>query len=257
MNPNCDNWRDQLNKLKVDLSEYQSAYAECESSNDFMPLKPKKDDLKGKIFGLREGIPEARREKELQILTQRFYENIERHSNILMDIRLNPGLSHTAEEARDIIWKKIEERLRKNPKLIDTLIKMEETGGEPDAIWYFADKDHFIFVDCSKESPEGRRNLCYDKEGQEAAEKKGEKPQGNAVDMTKEMGIELLDNNIYRSLITLGEFDKNTFNWLSTFPGLRVQGLASIGHTTKIKSPGRGMIVKYTSIVKTQVFADF
>jgi hypothetical protein len=38
-----------------------------------------------------------------------------------------------------------------------------------------------FFYDCSEESPKGRRNICYDREGQEA--RKSFKPENNAIDM--------------------------------------------------------------------------
>lgn len=61
-----------------------------------------------------------------------------------------------------------------------------------------------------EETPEGRRNICYDGKGQEERNKKGIYPSGNAVDMAAEMGIELLTEEQYRSLQKLGSFDKKT-----------------------------------------------
>lgn len=45
---------------------------------------------------------------------------------------------------------------------------MEVTGGEPDVIGYDEEKDEYTFYDCSKESPKGRRSLCYDLEALES-----------------------------------------------------------------------------------------
>lgn len=45
---------------------------------------------------------------------------------------------------------------------------MENTGGEPDVVSYDQQKDEYLFVDCSPESPKGRRSLCYDREALEA-----------------------------------------------------------------------------------------
>jgi hypothetical protein len=44
---------------------------------------------------------------------------------------------------------------------------MEATGGEPDVIFYDNNTDEYIFIDCSAESPKGRRNICYDREALE------------------------------------------------------------------------------------------
>ena len=43
-----------------------------------------------------------------------------------------------------------------------------------------------FFYDCSAESPEGRRSVCYDREALEARKKF--KPENNAVDMAADMG---------------------------------------------------------------------
>jgi hypothetical protein len=40
-------------------------------------------------------------------------------------------------------------------------------------------------IDCSAESPKGRRNVCYDREGQQA--RKASKPEDNAIDMAAKL----------------------------------------------------------------------
>ena len=52
---------------------------------------------------------------------------------------------------------------------------MEKTGGEPDVIAYDENTDEYIFFDCSRESPIGRRNVCYDNEALES--RKRNKPE--------------------------------------------------------------------------------
>ena len=54
------------------------------------------------------------------------------------------------------------------------------------------------------ESPKGRRNLSYDREGQEEKENRGVHPEGNAVDMAAAMGIELSTEEQYREFQKLG-----------------------------------------------------
>lgn len=39
---------------------------------------------------------------------------------------------------------------------------------EPDVIAYDQQKDEYLFVDCSLETPKGRRSLCYDREALES-----------------------------------------------------------------------------------------
>jgi hypothetical protein len=101
---------------------------------------------------------------------------------------------------------------------------MEATGGEPDVVGYDAESDTFIFFDCTAESPKGRRNICYDGEGQAARVKKGVFPAGNAVDLSTAMGIELLNEVQYRMLQDLGEFDTKTSSWIRTPDAIRKHG---------------------------------
>ncbi len=82
-------------------------------------------------------------------------------------------------------------------------------------------KSH-IFYDCSKESPKGRRSICYDREALES--RKEHKPQNNAIDMSAEMGIEILTEEQYRELQRLGNFDTKTSSWVKTPPAIRKLG---------------------------------
>lgn len=119
-------------------------------------------------------------------------------------------------------WEKIVAKLRANPVKIQSLFEMEKSGGEPDVIDYDADKDEYSFVDCSAESPAGRRSLCYDRAALD--QRKENKPKGNVIEMTEEMGIELLDENQYRQLQQLGKFDLKTSSWIKTPDSIRKLG---------------------------------
>ena len=132
----------------------------------------------------------------LKILKTRFEKNIHRH--------------------KTIEWGKVEEKLKSNADKLWCLNEMEKTGGEPDVIGLDEKGGQFIFYDCSAESPVGRRNVCYDREAQES--RKEHAPKNNAVDMAAAMGIELLDEEQYRQLQGLGEFDLKTSSWVKT-PG--------------------------------------
>lgn len=118
-------------------------------------------------------------------------------------------------------WKKIQAKLDGNSDKLWSLNEMERTGGEPDVVGYEKKSDSYIFNDCSDESPEGRRNICYDHEGQETREKKGVHPAGNAVDMATSMGIELMTEEQYHELQRLGNFDTKTSSWIKTPPEIR------------------------------------
>jgi len=119
-------------------------------------------------------------------------------------------------------WKKIESKLNGNSKKLFSLFEMERTGGEPDVVGYDKKTDEFIFVDCSAETPTGRRSVCYDREGLES--RKEHRPEHSAIDLAKEIGIELLSEDEYRDLQMLGKFDQKTSSWIKTPTNIRDLG---------------------------------
>lgn len=140
----------------------------------------------------------------LKILQSRFEKNMQRHN----------GLD----------WHSIQAKLEAEPEKLASLHAMETTGGEPDVVGYDQETGEYFFYDCSAESPSGRRSICYDREGQKEREKKGVYPAGNAVDLAAAMGIELLNEDQYRALQKLGEFDRKTESWILTPPAIRKLG---------------------------------
>ena len=147
--------------------------------------------------------PEQRQEL-LRALKARFEENMNRHK----------GLE----------WAEVQARLEANTEKLWSLNEMESTGGEPDVVGHDKETGEYIFYDCSAESPKGRRSVCYDREGQEAREKRGVHPEGNAIDMAAVMGIELLTEEQYRELQKLGNFDTKTSSWVKTPSEIRKLG---------------------------------
>ncbi|WP_374712792.1 DUF4256 domain-containing protein [Symbiobacterium terraclitae] len=145
--------------------------------------------------------PEQRAEL-LRTLQARFEKNMNRH----------PGLD----------WAGVQARLEANPEKLWSLHEMERTGGEPDVVGFDSQTGEYIFVDCSPESPKGRRSLCYDPEALES--RKEHKPAGSAVGMAAAMGIELLSEQEYRELQKLGAFDTKTSSWVQTPPEIRRLG---------------------------------
>lgn len=141
-----------------------------------------------------------------KILKERFETNLKRHESI--------------------DWSKVSEKLEANPEKLWSLYQMEATGGEPDVVGYDKKSDSYIFIDCSEESPKGRRSYCYDIKGQMASMRK---PQNNAVDVALEMGIDLITTVEYRQLQELGEFDTKTSSWLKTPDNVRSRGGAVFG----------------------------
>ncbi|CAM5205636.1 hypothetical protein UACE39S_01639 [Ureibacillus acetophenoni] len=119
-------------------------------------------------------------------------------------------------------WDHIQTKLEANPEKLWSLYEMERTEGEPDVIGYDGETDEYIFVDCSKESPKGRRSICYDHAALEA--RKQHKPENSAVMMALEMGIELLTEEQYRDLQKLGDFDLKSSSWVQTPANIRKLG---------------------------------
>jgi hypothetical protein len=119
-------------------------------------------------------------------------------------------------------WAKVQAKLDADPEKLWSLHEMERTGGEPDVVGYDKGAGNYIFYDCSAESPKGRRSVCYDREALES--RKEHKPKSSAVDMAATMGIELLTEEQYRELQTLGEFDLKTSSWVKTPPAIRKLG---------------------------------
>jgi len=146
-------------------------------------------------------LPEQR-EKQLSLLKLRFEKNYNRH--------------------KKIEWNKIQTRLEKNGEKLWSLAEMERTGGEPDLVDFDKKTDEFIFFDCSLESPEGRRGVCYDNEALQS--RKEHKPENSAVGMALEMGIEILNEDEYRHLQQLENFDMKTSSWIKTPVDIRNLG---------------------------------
>ncbi|KAF5044461.1 hypothetical protein DSECCO2_491510 [anaerobic digester metagenome] len=140
----------------------------------------------------------------ISVLRTRFQENMGRH--------------------KDLDWVKVEARLKARPDKLWSLHEMERTGGEPDVVGCDRSAGAFILFDCSKETPKGRRNVCYDQEGQDTRERKGVHPAGNALSMAEAMGVDLLTEEQYRELQRLGSFDTKTSSWIRTPANIRTLG---------------------------------
>jgi len=147
-------------------------------------------------------LSREQREQLLRALKVRFEKNMNRHK----------GLE----------WAQAQAKLEANAEKLWSINEMERTGGEPDVVGQDKKTGEYIFYDCSAESPNGRRSLCYDHEALES--RKENKPKGNAVDLAAAIGIELLTEEEYRELQKLGNFDAKTSSWVKTPSGIRKLG---------------------------------
>ena len=145
-----------------------------------------------------------RREELLESLKSRFEKNMNRHKGCQwakVQAKLDP------EDSGEKLW---------------SLNEMERTGGEPDVVGRDSKTGEYIFYDCSAESPQGRRSVCYDDEALES--RKEHKPKDSAMNMAAAMGIEILTEEEYRELQKLGKFDSKTSSWVKTPTEIRKLG---------------------------------
>jgi len=150
----------------------------------------------------KEKLSPKRHEELLRTLRARFEKNMDRH--------------------KDLAWAEVQAKLEANAEKLWSLNEMERTGGEPDVVGHDKKTGECIFYDCSAESPEGRRSLCYDREALES--RKEHKPEDSALDLAAAMGIELLTEEQYRELQKLGNFDTKTSTWVKTPSAIRKLG---------------------------------
>lgn len=141
-------------------------------------------------------------EELLATLKARFEKNMNRHEGIE--------------------WADVQEKLVANPSKLWSLSEMEATEGEPDVVKYDAEKDVYVFYDFSKESPKGRRSLCYDRKALES--RKNHPPRSSVIDVANDMGITLLNEEQYRELQQFGNFDTKTSSWIETPEKIRTLG---------------------------------
>ena len=140
---------------------------------------------------------------------------------------LNERFEGNAVRHEGIKWAKVEERLRANADKLWSLNQMEATGGEPDVVGFDKKTGEYLYVDCSPESPKGRRSVCYDTAALES--RKEHKPTNSALGMAAEMGVTILNEAQYRDLQKLGNFDTKTSSWLETPDDIREKGGAIFG----------------------------
>ena len=147
-------------------------------------------------------LPAAQRDGLLKTLKTRVEAHLHRHTSLK--------------------WTAVQARLKSNSTKLGSLDEMEQSGGEPDVLGVDTATGECIFVDCSAQSPKGRRSVCYDRKALEA--RKEHKPKSSAVEMAASMGAALLTETEYRRLQELGEFDTTTSSWVHTPANIRTLG---------------------------------
>lgn len=138
----------------------------------------------------------------LEILQKRFTENMHRHVNI--------------------DWQDVHQKLTASKVACAALAQMEASKGEPDVILYDEKTNQYIFADCAKESPKGRRSICYDEDAR--LKRKKYPPKSSVEALASEMGVEVMDEKLYRHLQTLEAVDLKTSSWIKTPDEIRTLG---------------------------------
>ena len=147
-------------------------------------------------------LPAKEREGLLKTLKARFDDHMNRHP--------------------DIQWAAVQKRLESSSDTLWSLNEMEKSGGEPDVVALEKKSAQYTFVDCAAQSPKGRRSVCYDRAALDA--RKEHKPKDSAADIAARWGTELLTEEEYRALQTLGAFDTTTSSWVKTPARIRQLG---------------------------------
>ena len=155
-----------------------------------------------KMNNTKKELSPEQREGLLATLKSRFEQNMVRHEHLE--------------------WAKVQDKLEADPGKLWSLSEMERTGGEPDVIGMDSRTGEFVFFDCYAETPEGRKNVCYDQEAR--LKRKVAPPANSAHEMADAMGTELLLEGEYRELQTMGKFDLKTSTWLKTPEPIRKLG---------------------------------
>jgi len=142
------------------------------------------------------------KERLIGILNQRFVEHMNRHKSVL--------------------WSDIIGLL--NDEILDALMYLEETGGEPDVVVL---DNQVIYVDCVDESPIGRRHFCYDKAAR--IHRKKFPPVSSVEEELRLHGLCLLSESMYIDFQTKVECDCKSSSWLLTDSEIRLRGGALFG----------------------------
>ncbi len=123
---------------------------------------------------------------------------------------------------QDVNWDDVKSKL--NDSTIKIIEHMETYGGEPDVISYH---NKLYIVDFSKETPKPRTSVCYDEEAR--LSRKKFPPESSALALCKIIGIELMDEALYRYIQSLEPIDLKTSSWLKTPDDIRSLGGAIFG----------------------------
>jgi hypothetical protein len=223
----CKKWYGQLKKLREKHAEFRQAYADALKfaqenpgvrETAFGGCRGLFGEIKVLVLALREDFPWVTKEQvaELEGLKKRFDAMPQLHKGVK--------------------WADVEKALLAAPETLNKLAVFDEKGHEMNV--FGEENGEFIiasaWTDVEKVA-EDHRNICFDAEGQTIAEERGEKPNGNAVDIiARIMGVKedeardyLADEKFYEKLRKLVVL--NGWAWLKTDAATRKFNGAFVG----------------------------
>lgn len=115
-----------------------------------------------------------------------------------------------------VTWEEVEPLLEVKK---DRIKWMEESGGEPDIILINGD---LLLVDFAKETPKGRRGLCYDKDAR--IKRKKFPPKSSAIEECVKNSVQIVDEEIYKHIQLIEPLDEKTSSWILTPQEIRKNG---------------------------------
>ncbi len=119
-------------------------------------------------------------------------------------------------------YDEVESRLTSSKRT--ALAWMEQTGGEPNVVTLAG---RLVIVDTAKESPAGRRSVCFDESARLGRKKNA--PAASVESMIEMLEVHLLTPEQYQELQTQFSFDEKTSSWLATPDVIRQKGGALFG----------------------------
>ena len=137
-----------------------------------------------------------------------------KQSSLAIISKLKERFEQNMLRHKDINWVEVQTKLEADPDKLWVLNEMELTGGEPDVVDFDQSQNEYIFIDCAKESPAGRRSLCYDQKALDS--RKANKPANSALGLAVQIGVTLLTEEQYRKYHSLVGFDQKTSSWILT-----------------------------------------
>jgi hypothetical protein len=119
-------------------------------------------------------------------------------------------------------WQTVAQLFEAQPRKLETLARMEATGGEPILVFLEPDSKQIFLVDGAAESPKGRRSCCFDEASR--VTRKDAPPATSALELALAIGFDILDETRYRRLQEFGPFDAKTSSWIATPEPIRKLG---------------------------------